>query len=467
MGMTHFHTRCLQAPRSLLMLLTLAAGACGAWQRVGREVAEPDPTTYVTPLFDLEGVYNGMGLFGAQGTLPFTGSLHYLAGPSPDSTLALFGLSMSHHSFSFRRTEGVFEARYRVEVTFHRGGRLIDRTSEDNVIQVVSFPETQRTDDAILYQTILYLPPGVLDVSVRVSDRGGDLSTEATSSTAVPRFTGSKALSQLVPVYRARGRRARAAEPALVVNPRASVPFGADTLLLYAEGYRGDSADVVTVRAFTLDPEPVEVWRDSLLLGTGGIEVNSILLTVRPALLPIGQLELAATVSGVPDTMRTPILVTFSDQWVVANLDETLSLLRYFGAEQALQAIRAAAPEERAALWRRLWRETDPDPATPGHEALDIYFGRVEEANDRFREATQPGWLTDRGEVFITLGAPDEIFDSSSDLQDRGIRLIRWHYIGDRLTLDFVDESGFGRFRLTDRSRSDYLRVLTRLRQGE
>jgi len=96
-----------------------------------------------------------------------------------------------------------------------------------------------------------------------------------------------------------------------------------------------------------------------------------------------------------------------------------------------------------------------------------VYFGRVEEANDRFREATQPGWLTDRGEVFITLGAPDEIFDSSSDLQDRGIRLIRWHYIGDRLTLDFVDESGFGRFRLTDRSRSDYLRVLTRLRQGE
>jgi hypothetical protein len=69
--------------------------------------------------------------------------------------------------------------------------------------------------------------------------------------------------------------------------------------------------------------------------------------------------------------------------------------------------------------------------------------------------------------VFITLGAPDEIFDSSSDLQDRGIRLIRWHYIGDRLTLDFVDESGFGRFRLTDRSRSDYLRVLTRLRRGE
>lgn len=465
--MTPYTDRLIGLRRSLLLLLPLAVGACGGWQRVGRAVSEPDPTTYVTPLFDLEGLYASMGLFAAPNPLPFAGSLHYLAGPSPDSTLALFALSLSHRPFTFRRVGGVFEASYRVEVTFRRAGRLVERSMDESIIQVVSFPETQRTDDAILYQQLFYLPPGALDVDVRVNDRGSDVRGEAVGTTTVPRFAGSKSLSQLVPVYRARGRRSRDAEPETVVNPRASVPFGADTLLLYAEGYGGDSADVVTVRAYTVDPERVEVWRDSLRLGAGGPEVNSVLLTVRPSLLPIGKLELVAALSGAPDTMRTPVLVTFSDQWVVANLDDTMSLLRYFGAEQALQAIKAAEPQERAALWRRLWAETDPDPATPGHEALDIYFARVEEANARFQEGAQPGWLTDRGEVFVTLGPPDEIFDSSSDLQDRGIRLIRWHYIGDRLTLDFVDESGFGRFRLTDRSRSDYLRVLTRLRRGE
>lgn len=459
--------RCSRLCRWLPLLMSLGVGACGAWQRVGREVAEPDPTTYVTPLFDLAAVYDGMGLLAATGELGFAGGIHYLAGPSPDSTLAVFGLSMSHRPFTFRRVEGVFEARYRVEVSFRRAGRLIERSSEEKVIQVVSFPETQRTDDAILYQTMLYLPPGTLDVSVSVRDRGSARVGEAAGTTTVPRFAGAKSLSKLVPVYRARGRRSRDAQPEMVVNPRSTVPFGADTLLLYAEGYYGDSADVVTVRAYTLDPEPVEVWRDSLLLGRGEPVVDPVLLTIRPSLLPIGKLELTASLSGVADTLRTPVLVTFSDQWVAANLDETLSLLRYFGAEQALQAIKAAEPQERAALWRRLWTETDPDPTTPEHEALDIYFARVEEANDRFREGAQPGWLTDRGEVFITLGPPDEIFDSSSDLQDRGIRLIRWHYIGDRLTLDFVDESGFGRFRLTDRSRSDYLRVLARLRRGE
>ncbi len=445
----------------------LIGGACGSWQRVGREAAPPDPSTYVSPLFDLAEIYGDMGLLAATGGLPFAGSLHSLAGPSSDSTLVILALSMSTRPLTFRRTEAVFEARYRVEVAFRRAGRLVARSSEDEAVRVASLPETQANDERILYQKILHLPPGAFDVSVRVRDRNASLASEATGATVVPRYGSQRGLSALVPVYSAGGRRTRDGRPDLIVNPRASVPYGADTLLLYAEAYGADSVDLVTVRAVVDDPEVVEVWRDSLRVGSGGAAVHSILLAVRPSLLPIGALSFVATLSGTTDTVRTPVLVTFSDQWVVANMDETLSLLRYFGAEQALQEIDQAAPEDRPALWRQFWRETDPDPTTPGHEVLEIYFARVEEANERYREGAQPGWLTDRGEVFITLGPPDEIFDSSSDLQDRGIRLIQWHYTGDRLTLDFVDETGFGRFRLTDRSRSDYMRVIARVRRGE
>ncbi len=464
--------RSLRCRRSLtrawvIPVAFLIGGACGSWQRVGREVAPPDPSTYVSPLFDLTRVYGEMGLLAATGELPFAGSVHSLAGPSADSTLVLFALSMSSRPLTFRRVEALFEARYRVEVAFRRAGQLVARSSEDEVVRVASFPETQATDERVLYQMLLYLPPGAFDVSVRVRDRNASLSSEATGATIVPRYGSGRGLSPLVPVYRAGGRRGRDARPDLVVNPRASVPYGADTLLLYAEAYGADAADLVTVRALVDDPEAAEVWRDSLRVGSGDAAVRSILLSVRPSLLPIGALSFVATLTGSADAPRTPVLVTFSDQWAVANMEETLSLLRYFGAEQALQEIRQASAEDRPALWRRFWLETDPDPTTPGNEVLEIYFGRVEEANDRYREGAQPGWLTDRGEVFITLGPPDEIFDSSSDLQDRGIRLIQWHYyIGDRLTLDFVDETGFGRFRLTDRSRADYMRVLARVRRG-
>lgn len=81
----------------------------------------------------------------------------------------------------------------------------------------------------------------------------------------------------------------------------------------------------------------------------------------------------------------------------------------------------------------------------------------------RFREAGEPGWLSDRGEVFITLGEPDEIFDQSSALQGPR-QIIRWNYLGLRLQLDFTDDTGFGRFRLIPAARAEYQRVLNNLR---
>src|SRR2546422_1605729 len=50
------------------------------------------------------------------------------------------------------------------------------------------------------------------------------------------------------------------------------------------------------------------------------------------------------------------------------------------------------------------------------NEALEAYFRRIQIANQRFRESGDPGWLTDRGEVFITLGDPDDVFDFTADV---------------------------------------------------
>ena len=169
---------------------------------------------------------------------------------------------------------------------------------------------------------------------------------------------------------------------------------------------------------------------------------------------------------GVTASVRA--LISFSDQWAVGNFSEVLSLLRYFGQDRAIRRMQQAPVEERALLWKEFWDGTDPNPMTSEHESIDEYFKRLSEANDLFREPGTPGWLTDRGEVVVTLGAPDEVYDSSSDLQSRaGLRVIRWNYISERLTVDFVDDNGFGRFRLTAASRAEYQRILNRLRRGE
>jgi GWxTD domain-containing protein len=139
-----------------------------------------------------------------------------------------------------------------------------------------------------------------------------------------------------------------------------------------------------------------------------------------------------------------------------------LDLLRYFGQDPRVNAMRKAPASERSRLWRQFYADTDPNKLTPENEALNQYFGRISSANARFNDEGVPGWRTDRGEVFIALGPPDESIESSPG---NAGRVVRWSYLNLRLALFFQDETGFGRLRLTPGSRAEFERTLNRVRR--
>lgn len=65
--------------------------------------------------------------------------------------------------------------------------------------------------------------------------------------------------------------------------------------------------------------------------------------------------------------------------------------------------------EEREAFIEAFWRRRDPDPLTPANEFREEHHRRIEYANRYLgREAAVPGWMTDRGRIYITLGEPRE-----------------------------------------------------------
>src|SRR5439155_26994989 len=105
-----------------------------------------------------------------------------------------------------------------------------------------------------------------------------------------------------------------------------------------------------------------------------------------------------------------------------------LSLLRYSPRQDLVAKLRSATADQRSEVWREFWKTTDPVPMTPENEALDEYFRRVQIANQRFQESADPGWITDRGEVFICLREPDEVLDLRRAVS-RDAMTIRWNYI--------------------------------------
>lgn len=432
-------------------------GSC-QWQRVGSDTG-PDPSVVVPELFEPAALYRAMGLIASGAPLPFVGNLRYLATASPDTTVALFGLSLANEALTFRRTEAGYEAGYVAELTLRREGRIAARVSSRERVLVGTREEARRADESVVFQQLLRVPPGAYAAVAAVRDEQTGTTGRIEQAVTVPHVR-RPGFSQVLAVYRGGARAALGDVPQLLLNPRATVPFGLDTLHLFVEAYGARSAAPVR---FVLTAPPGDSMLVKEATPVGDPTLASATVSYTPDELPVGELRVEVTGAGLADTARLRVLVSFSDQWAITNFDEILTLLRYFGHDRALDSLRAAPPERRAALWRDFWRATDPNPPTPQNEALELYFRRVHEANLRFRETGVPGWMTDRGEVFITLGEPDEIFDSSSDLQGP-TRIVRWNYLGEQLTVDFVDDTGFGRYRLTPASRADYQRVLNRVR---
>lgn len=433
-----------------LAFLALLAGCGGGRTAPGGSPATATNQT-LTELFNLSAVYQRLGRLSGIGPIPFVGNVALLAGRG-DSTLMHLGLSLENRSLSFQRDAGAFTARYRVDVTLARPGLPPIETSSTSLVRVASFQETQRSEETIFFHQGFLLAPGTYSLTAVVRDLAAGAASRVERTVDVPTF-GPGTISVPTMVYEVRSRLSIDDSLHAILNPRGTVSHGGgDTLYLYVEGYRfsGPTQVPVTVR----DEQDSLVYRTEIEFA-GGKSVEGRVVRIASDAPPLGELTIA--VGEGPSARKIQALVSFARGWVVTNYDNLLSLLRYFPYEPGLLGqLRNAKSADRGRLWRQFWELTDPMPETPENEALDRYFTRIAIANEQFRDEAGEGWRTDRGEVFITLGEPDQVYETPP-ANDR--RLIRWIYNEFRAVIDFEGTLGFSRVRLTPNSRSEFARA--------
>ncbi len=438
---------------ALMAALVASAVGCGSWKRVGSD-EQPKPTETLTRLLNTQQFYQRLGRLAAGDPMPFVGTVAFAAGPA-DSVIAVTGLSLENRAFAFQREGNSFVARYRVSLSFKREGAPPVDLAREELVRVATFQETQRADESVLFQQVLRILPGTYKVTATVRDASSTSESSATADYTAPKF-GKATYSAPILTYQATGRGSLADPVSLVLNPRGAVGYGSDTLLAYVEGYSFPEPTKVPFQV--LDEQEHSIYSDSLRF-RGGREVESQVVRLAPDSVSLGELKI---VVGSKPERSASALVSFTQAWVVTNFDEMLDLLRYFGHDEQIAAMRRAPAGERARLWRDFYEASDPNSGTPENEALNQYFSRVNAANQRFKDEGIPGWRTDRGEVLITLGPPDESVESTPGTSSR---IIRWTYLTHRLEIYFQDETGFGRLRLTPGSRAEYERILSRVRR--
>lgn len=456
-----------RASATLLLVSLLLLSACAPRTTAGtRDRPSPTdarPARRSGGALDPVAAYANAGFIAEADPIQFIGTVRYLSGGTPDSTLMMVTLSMLNRDFTFAAEGEGYRARYQVSLEVRRGADVVRQIDARETVRVGSFRESTRADESVVFQQYLHVTPGQYVLAISVRDEGSARNGRHEVLVDVPRIT-PLALSTPVVVYEARPRTSSDSLPQLVANPRATAIFGRDTMMqIYLEGYGLPDQTPVSLAALT-DKQAV-VWRDTVVLGARAAGMQASVISLPVAELGVGRLTLSATPVDAADTVQTALFVTFGDEWAISSFDEMIALLRFYASDARLAKLRESAGTERAAAWNTFYRETDPDPRTPEHEGLRTYFTRVRVANERFGDDANAGWVSDRGQVFVTLGEPDQVTEQGDNNFNQRGRAQLWTYHQHRLQLVFIDQSGFGRWRLTSSSEADFEAVAHRVRK--
>jgi len=123
--------------------------------------------------------------------------------------------------------------------------------------------------------------------------------------------------------------------------------------------------------------------------------------------------------------------------------------------------------EERDQFIEQFWLRRDPTPDTPENEYKEEHYRRIAYSNEHF-PAGKPGWMTDRGRIYIVFGPPDEIDSHPSGgeyqrpIEEGGgetstypFETWRYRYIeglgshGQEVQIEFVDTCMCGDYHMT------------------
>jgi GWxTD domain-containing protein len=131
-----------------------------------------------------------------------------------------------------------------------------------------------------------------------------------------------------------------------------------------------------------------------------------------------------------------------------AQLDTVYLPLVYLMAAEEQGTFPSLTLEGKRRWLRAFWEKRDPTPGTPRNETQEDFYARIADANRRYREggaAQIPGWQTDRGRIFIKLGAPNEVLSRPQTGNTRPYEV--WKFTRDRaLKYVFLDQTLFGNY---------------------
>ncbi len=376
---------------------------------------------------------------------------------SLDSALSRLDVfvQVPYENLSFTKGDEGYSASYEIQISIYDSlGRLATEKLWTEQVKTATFDESVSSQAYSLTQRVFNIAPGKYSIGVIIRDNETKLSRKQIRQMTVQDYARAPfALSDIMLV---RKITFSGEHKSIVPNVSTNVGDLPEGFFLFFEAYNHSRRDSVKFVATVFnDKNERKLSVDTMEFLHAGR--SQIFMKVDNSKLVLGNYKVfvrAVPLSQAADSSGAPLATTsraFMVRWrglpmALADLDLAIEQLQYIAKESEIENIKAATTlEEKQKRFLEFWKTKDPNPNTPRNEKMEDYYAKVEYANKHFGHYIE-GWKTDMGMVYIRFGAPNNVDRHPFDIDAKPYEV--WSYYDLNYQFVFVDQTGFGDYRL-------------------
>ncbi len=371
---------------------------------------------------------------------------------SAGTTATNIYIQIPYSEVTFMKSGDTYKATVDIAVALKDSQKLQWSKTRRMILETADFSSTVSTRRAAIQQLFTNVKAGNYTLELSLTDIESGKTAKLERQVIIPDFeTAPISISNIMLVSRATKENGR-----INIVPNFSGKFLQDdeAVIVFFEIYSKHLLDSVLLRAtFLNEKEDIvdQVFRTQTLDGrrtqvvwsinASKLNVNKVRMRIELFPLPCDSLSKPlASSSRTIDIQLRGLPSTIND------INKAIEQLRYVARPSEIDEMRnAPTEEEKRRLFLEFWKRRDPDTTTPRNELMEEYYDRVAYANQNFTRFVE-GWMSDMGMIYIQFGPPDNIERRPFDANTKPYEI--WYYYKLNREFVFVDDSGFGDYRL-------------------
>ena len=359
-------------------------------------------------------------------------------------------IQVPYKSVQFVKSREGFTATYSITASIYDStkSRLIVEKTWNEKINVIDFALVTSRENFNLSKRSFEIQPGNYIIRTALEDLDSKKLTTSEIPVVVRNLGNNISLSDILLISKPDSTKST---NTIVPNITRNIYSAKDLVRFYYEINSLDSQQIKRKIDYTVtdvEKQVIHNEQEYLDIKPG---VNQVLHLLKEFPFDMGAYTITISILGNEGNVLTFVSKSFYSKIkglpaLITDIDKAIRQTVYIATGDEIDYMEEGENvNEKTKRFLEYWKKKDPSPNNEENEIFEEYFRRVAYANENFSSYYE-GWHTDRGMVYIILGPPNNVDRHPFEYDSKPYEV--WEYYDLNKSFIFLDETGFGDYRL-------------------